>query len=164
MKKQLATLVAILMPISAFAAEWQTDYGKALKLGKDRDVPVFVYFGEEVPADVAKNLEAWAKDFILVKAVKNTPAGDKLFRLFEMSNAGCAVVERTQKWQFARYERQLSAEELETVFRATKGASGEPTVDVLQTVNYEENVDLPQVTRPIYSTWPTSTYCPSCRR
>lgn len=165
MNKRLATLIAALMPMTAFAADWQSDYGKALKLGKERDVPVFVYFTDNDSTEQFASLADLTKDFVLVKAVKNTPAGDKVFKLFEMEQSqGCAVVERTQSWQYARYERQLSTSELETVLRRTKAASGEPTVDVLQTVSYEESTPQPQVIKPTFTTFPSWSNCSSCRR
>lgn len=169
LNKRLAALFSALLPLTAIGAEWQTDYGKALQLAKKRDVPVFVYFSDAEPGAAFDNLATLTEKFVLVKAVKNTAEGDKLFKIFEMpGNNGCSVVERTQEWQYSRYERKLSESELETVLKVSQGASGEPSQEVLQAVAHQEvQQPQPQIVTPQSSNWGSSyyyNYCPSCRR
>ena len=44
MKRLVFVLLAASVPALASAAEWQTDYGKALSVAKQQDKPVFLVF------------------------------------------------------------------------------------------------------------------------
>lgn len=164
MNLRTVALITALLPLPCVGAEWHDSYAKALKEAKKRDVPVLVYFSESEPGAV---YDKASEDFVLVKAIKSTPQGDEIYKLFNKSSVdGCSVIERTQEWQFSRYDRKLSDSEVQRLLEQTKGATGVPTADVLRQVSYEETrVVQPQVINPpTYSTWGSSSYCPSCQR
>lgn len=173
MKTAWTALLVGLVPTTLFAAEWRTDYAAALAEAKKDDKPVLAYFttGKTDLADdpALKDAGDLAHNFVLLHADKSNPQGERLFQLFKMpGDAGLAVVERDQAWQFARAERALKPSELRRVLGAAVGAKGKPTVDlVTQAVSAEETqVDKAkpvssEATEVIES---GSTYCPSCQR
>lgn len=168
---------------NAFGANvaWKSDYAEASKLAKSQNKPVLVYFKNDKAAAGAKQaIEVDQKlldPFVLVMADRSTQAGEKLFKMFEMSgDHGLVVVERGQDWQFCRYERQLDSDELTEVLRQTSQAVGKPATDKLPNVpeiKGERTSFYPpadgspaQGVAPTSGNWmlPAVGGCPNCRR
>jgi hypothetical protein len=130
------TLGLWLLATIATAADWQPDYKTAYESAKKDSKPLMVYFtsGEDkgaVDAKVQQSSDANA--FVLLLADARTPAGKATFDLFNFkASEGVVVLDKTQAWQFSRYERKLSDSDLKLVLSATKNATGQPQVpDVL---------------------------------
>lgn len=135
MKAVLPLLLTLLAPLTASAAQWHTDYKAALQIAKEEDKPIFVYFSnlESTLARKAKfdQVENLAAQFVLLRADRATNEGSELYRLFEIkSDDGCVIVDRTQQWQYCRFEQKLSSDEIATVMAKTTGAAGKPTYSI----------------------------------
>lgn len=180
-------LLVGLAPVS-FGADvnWKSDYAEATKLAKNQNKPVLVYFknskgaatnGTEIhKQDIAVD-QRLLDPFVLVMADRSTPAGEKLFKIFEMtSDHGVVVVERELNWQFCRYERQLESNELAEVLRETSTATGKPVNATLASVPATKSVGertsfyppsesgTESVMPSVNWTMPQAGSCPNCRR
>ena len=131
----LSTL-SLILPSLAMAGGWETDYCEALEEAREADKPILVYFGNhETIANTAIRflpVQRLADQFVLVHASKDTHQGRLLYRLFEVdSDNGYVVVDRSQAWQYCRFERQLDDSELETLLTKASSADGKPVGDIL---------------------------------
>lgn len=117
--------------------KWQTDYAKALDIAKQQDKPLFLYFTSEQGALANARFEPEQpalEPFVLVYANKSSIEGKKLFDLFSVAaDQAYVVIERGQEWQYCRYERDLTPQELHQVLAETQHAVGKPDHDVLGT-------------------------------
>lgn len=163
MKVSLAGWLMMAMPLTAAAGPWYSDYAEALQAAKQQDKPLFIDFTSakttNVSADRFARIGDLTDNFVLLRANKNTPAGAKLFKMFEIDgDNGAVVVEREQKWQYSRYQRDLNQDELTTLLTKTSTAKGKPNGgDVLQPVSESQSVSSPVF-------YGGSGYCPNCRR
>jgi hypothetical protein len=149
--------LSVLLPALACAGQWHSDYREALNRAKAEDKPLLVCFRAGDPLRASEErfekFGALADHFILIHADKSTPEGKELFRLFEITGENaCVVVERTQQWQFCRYERKLDDSELRTLLSKASRASGKPDTDLLE-------MESMQKTRSIFSS--SAVSCPS---
>lgn len=162
------TLACLFLASPAFAGNWLTDYDQALDQGKAQDKPVLVYFGSGPIAPVKAKFEKLGpvtNRFITVYANKSTAEGKDIFDRFEVTGAHAAVVvERDQKWQYARYLRDLDAKELKTLLERTASAKGTPTVDVLISASAREESVEPAADKSKTVEADSTFYCPSCQR
>lgn len=171
-------LVSLIMTLTgaAQAAPWLSDYKTALKQAKSEDKPIFVYFSDE-PAQALKEKfngqDSLLDQFVLLKADKATAQGQKLYKAFEIDGPRASVViERDLDWQFCRYLRDLSKDEIRRVLKATTSAKGLPQVDVLAVSAREETITPTSSGSPAQPAtssetfvYPSSgSYCPNCRR
>lgn len=135
MKSLLPVLVTLLAPMSVMAAHWETDYKAALEVAKKENKPIFVHFANLESSIACKSkfdqVGNVADQFVLLRADRATDEGSELFRLFEIDGQdGCVVVDKTQQWQFCRFEQKLSADEISTVMTKTADANGKPVYAV----------------------------------
>ena len=135
MGPSVSALLAVLLPAAtAVDVSWHRDYATALEAAKAQDKPVLVVFGNgevQTRETIAKTGEL-ATRFVFVEGDKRTAEGQELFRLFEIDgDHGFVVVERSLQWQFCRFQRQLSREEIEVLLTKTSQAKGKPT-DVIE--------------------------------
>jgi hypothetical protein len=113
-----------------------TSYEDAYNRAGQEGKPILVLFtSQSQPSELqAMKSLGLLDNHLVVVADKNTDAGRRVFANFNwQAPEGVSVVDRTRQWQFARYERKLSGEELTRVVNATRDAAGYPTVDVLAT-------------------------------
>jgi hypothetical protein len=109
---------------------YEDAYNRAGQEGK----PIFVLFTSQAkPAELQQlQSKGLLNDYLVVVADKNTEAGRKAFSMFNITgNDGVSVVEKNRQWQFARYERKLSSDELTKVAETCRNAAGYPTADPL---------------------------------
>ena len=109
---------------------YEDAYNRAGQEGK----PIFVLFTSQAKPDELQQLQSKGllNDYLVVVADKNTEAGRKIFATFNFQSAdGVTVVERSRQWQFVRYERKLTGEELTKVAGSCRHAVGYPTADPL---------------------------------
>lgn len=168
MRRAFSALVVALTPSLALAGSWQSDYAAALKIAKEQDKPLFVYFDDEPASRVdAKfaGLNDLTNKYVLVYANKATDAGKTLYRIFEVDGDHASiVVERGQQWQYGRYVRDLDDRELRVLLANAKDAKGAPATDILSPAS-STSVEPSSSTgsQPVVEL-PTSSYCPNCRR
>lgn len=160
MRRTVATLVLFSLPLVASAGEWHTDYSKAWKAAKSQDKPILVYFADDEAPVVTDGkflkYKPRADKFVLVRADRKSNEGKELYDMFEMSGRrGAVVIERNQEWQFARFERDLSENEVGTLLEKTTDAKGVPQSTVVLT-NAE--------TTTLESAPSSGSYCPNCVR
>ena len=111
-----------------------TSYDDAFNRAGQEGKPIFVLFSTQPQPSELQELKAKGllNDFVVVVANRNTEIGRGIFAMFNwQANEGVSVIERGRQWQFARYERKLSSDELARVATSCRGAVGYPTVDVL---------------------------------
>ena len=111
-----------------------TSYDDAYNRAGQEGKPIFILFSTQAQPSELQELKAKGllNDFLVVVANRNTEVGRGIFTMFNwQAPEGVSVIERGRQWQFARYERKLTGEELARVATACRGATGYPTVDVL---------------------------------
>lgn len=164
MKTALTALLVVMVPASVMAGEWKTDYAAALKEAKSQDKPLLVYFTNG-NADADAKFAGLSKEtdrFVMLKADKSTPEGEKLFSLFKMNgDRGVVVIERDQAWQFCRFERDLSTSELQHVLAQTAEAKGKPQVEVATSASSQTEEQAESISSESIQ---SDFYCPSCSR
>lgn len=162
MKTALTALLVVMVPASVMAGEWKTDYAAALKDAKAQDKPLLVYFTNG-KADADAKFAGLSKEtdrFVMLKADKSAPEGEKLFSLFKMNgDHGVVVIERDQAWQFCRFERDLSTNELQHVLAQTAEAKGKPQVEVATSASSQTEEQAESISSESIQ---TDFYCPSC--
>lgn len=170
MRNLVCALVIFSAPAWVSAGAWHTNYRDAWDLSTKEDKPILITFSEgnaSQDKDLTSLVDRFptlSKQFVLVKADKNTTEGKQLFQLFDMSaNSGMVVVERSHEWQFCRLERSLNADEVETVLQKTAGAKGRPAGEVLATTVTNKFIESAIDSSFAFPTQPFSN-CPSCRR
>ncbi|HVJ82666.1 MAG TPA: hypothetical protein VNC50_16480 [Planctomycetia bacterium] len=161
------------------AVAWTTDYAAAYERSKLENKPILVVFTNAADkAEGVADLAAVAdrvRDFVPVFASKRSTVGQSLYSLFAINgDEATVVVEKNRAWQFCRYERKLSRNELDTVLKNTASASGAPVADPLGGKSYYFNPQTqpagtatPAWNQPtvLGSGWTTDgSYCPSCQR
>lgn len=111
--------------------DWHTDYAQAWSDAQLHDKPIFALFTNGGSPPAPADLGPLAQQFVLLVADKGRPAGRSLFDLFEMAgDGGCVVIERSLRWQYCRFERSLSTDELRQLLDKTQGAIGAPASHV----------------------------------
>jgi tellurite resistance protein len=137
-------MVALLTPAVALAGHRCTDYREAWEASQKQDKPILALFFNSANdrAATAKlmSFEELADRFIVLEADKSTPTGKEVFATFAVAaDDACIVIERSRQWQYCRYDRKLSRDELQTVLSKTQSAKGKPEVDVLQSAAAQES-------------------------
>jgi hypothetical protein len=165
MSRFVAAWMVCALPIVASAGEWTTNYAEAFDAAKKSQKPIFVFFTDSTKEPSWKSRFAGMNEatdsFVLVTADKSTEEGAELFKTFEMTgNHGVAVVERTQQWQYFRSQKDLSRDELTSVFKQCKDCTGKPAASILSQVNSV----VEEATTMKFSGSRASSYCPNCQR
>jgi hypothetical protein len=138
-------------------SHWTDDYARALEAARGQDKPLIVCFADaktdDSPKTLLSSLGRLVDDFVVLSVDKGTPAGKRIYDLFEVTESNAwVVIDRTQQWQFSRYDRKLTRAELETLLRSTRTARGLPsTGDVILAAQLRQEARQPVRYTAVYS-------------